>query len=1394
MAARTAASYISSQAEDNIKSRLRKSGETGHNPREYVIDTSSKGSIQAMDNVSKESWADEVIIVECSWQSLDFCVVVVHGSNDHIERRVLWCDLLRYASGCTVFIGDFNAVKGAHERRSSIFPLRASCLEFGSFIDDTHFIESPTEGLRFTCFSSSHFGSLTVGFTVSSSYPYVASSLQIFKHVGAPSHFMDMVSGSWSTPVNTLCPILSVMLKLKNLRACIRVWNKEVFGNVDSSIARLHNQLMDIQKIISETGYTDDLFDVEISIQAELNVTLTRKNSLLQQKSRVTWLQDGDRNTTFFHRIAKFKKRNAPITRLSIDGVDEYDPGIIEQHIVDHFVTLFTDDGNPLADSLEIEAYLKHAVTEEQNRLLVRIPDESEIVAAVFGMDVNSAPGPDGFSGMFFQKCWSIIKNDVILVVHAFFHHSYLPNGCNSNTMILIPNKDTVDTVSDLLPIVLSNFFFNIISKIMASRLNVVAASHVSPNQFGFISGRNIHDCIMLSSEGFNCMHRTNRGLNMACKIDIRKAFDTIRWGFIMQVLRATGYHESFIQWVQIIFASARLSILYNGNLSGYFACSRGVRQGDPLSPILFGIAEDVLSSIFQSCVESCHLAPMGFSRTRNFPTHLFYADDIILFCKATVRNACKIQEILNYYGSISGQHCSTEKSNIFFARRVPTDRRRAIHRVLPFSIGSRPTTYLGVPISVGRTHASFFMPIYDRIVQKFARWKGIQLSIAGRLCLVKSIIQSSMVHSIMVYKWPKSLLHALDRKCRNFVWSGNVDKKPTCVVSWGRACSPKEEGGLGIRSFTLMNQSYLMKLAWKMIKGADWAHQLIRSRYLTKFGYAKPSIANFPVWVGVKHEIDQLMENTYSCISRGDNTYFWRDNWLGYTLVDKLKIPHYMHDYLNFSVQDYFYDGVWHFSASFVNRFPEVVADILLVLMSGEADSLYWKHSVRGDILTALAFSNKCHCFPKVKWGTWIWEPFIPVRRSILCWRVIHGRLPTLDILIRQGFSAPNGCLLCFMGAESISHLMWECTKIRLLWKELLLWFEMDHLWECIDIHAFLVAAWNAPFSSRIRAFWKAGIISLMWKIWDCRNLIIFENASFDGRSVLAFVKGFFKEIDNISLNMGNSNSSWNDYIVSRNLGVNNKVAPPPRMIEVHWWPPVLHWIKVNTDGSALGTPGLIAAGGVFRDNWAVVRGCFHIKGGVGEGNQPADIMANNDRREGWWPFAIEEIRLAVSRDMSTHSHFGFAGLGVWPTGRLFGWLFSSSNCSPQILNSWIVLSCVGLKMGQSRWCGGLMDPVSSSSWWSRLFRSWFGLFVEHSLVVGLRILLAVAVSVAASSGGPDTLLFLIWRILSPLLLVSVMVFKVVLFLATKSHRLKSSVSRVILLDTIGGSIQPVV
>ncbi|XP_057774812.1 uncharacterized protein LOC130993791 [Salvia miltiorrhiza] len=1295
--------------------------------------------------------SDQSVILDCRWNNLDFRIAMVHGSNCHIARRQLWVDLLNHIHGAMIFMGDFNAITGAHERLSTVVPNRSSCKEFRQFIDASHFIESPTSGLFYTWSGRlpHHVESVLDRVLFSEDFaglwdsvnthalPRVSSDhspliLQCKNDVVAHRHhfrffamwtshpsFLEVVRISWQQLGDTNCPIFRVMMKLKRLRGVLKKWNKEVFGNVNTAIQDSSAILLEIQEQIAREGYTDDLFKAEVAAQAEINISLSRKDNLLKQKSRVNWLHDGDRNSSFFHNMIKFRKNKLHIGHLNINGILETDQAVIEQHVVSYFSHLFAEDNDRQVDLVELEATIDHFVTEDQNDELLAIPNDVEIAAAVHDLDASSAPGPDGFSGEFFRTCWAIIQKDITCAVRGFFINSYLPAGCNANNLILIPKKNNITTVEDLRPIIISNFLFKVISKILASRLSKIASVGVSGNQFGFIAGRSIHDCTMMGSEGFNCMKRTSRGSNMACKIDIRKAFDTMNWNFIIQVLRANGFHEKFLNWISIIFKSARISILYNGRTSGYFACSRGVRQGDPLSPILFGLAEDVLSHLITNCVSANQLMPMSFSRATFFPTHLFYADDIIIFCRASARNARKIKEILHYYASLSGQICSNEKSSLFLGPGVSSTMGRSLQRELGFAISKLPVTYLGVPLFIGCPRASHFAHIKDRILQKFDSWQGRQLSMAGRLCLVKSVIQSSIVHSMMTFRWPKSLLHEIDKKCRNFIWTGRIDKRPVCSVSWNRLTSLKEEGGLGIRSFTIMNKSFLMKAAWKLIKGEDWAYNLLRTRYLTRFGYAKPNIAASSVWSGLKSEIAELVNNSYAYVGSGDYTLFWIDNWLGYKLVDKLAVPSFMHCYLTQSVADYFFDGVWHFTADFIESFPDIVYDILILPVGNDTDTRFWKHSLRGEVSAALAFAAHSHRFPSVSWGKWLWAPFIPVRRSLVCWRIIHRRLPTLDCLIRNGLTAPNWCSLCQRDSETIDHIFWSCDAVRSAWGEFLSWFGQESLLECHDIHTLLIAAMKVDFSSQIHNFWKAGLICMLWIIWQGRNNAIFENIVFNHRHVLRMIKVSFQEMDANFPRLGTISNSWSDFLIVRNIGVQSRFAAPPEVINVNWWPPAHPWIKVNTDGSALGAPGAISAGGVFRDNWCHVRGCFHTKGGIGfafeaellavitaisiaharnwfslwieadstyvvgllqsrscdvpwrfmsswkktlvllndfqirvshiyrEGNAAADVMANYEREEGWWPFAVDAVRgpveSLVMEEGSCRSAFGF-------------------------------------------------------------------------------------------------------------------------------------------------------
>lgn len=189
---------------------------------------------------------------------------------------------------------------------------------------------------------------------------------------------------------------------------------------------------------------------------------------------------------------------------------------------------------------------------------------------AIFYLSLTSAPGPDGFSGVFFQASWSSISHDIYNVVGFFFSTALIPAGLNSSILKLIPKFVGASKVEDYRPIVLGNFLFKIFTKILANRLGLLLSRTLLPAQYGFISGKKIQHCVAACSESFQCINKGSE--SMALKIDIKKAFDAMRWEFLLHVLECMGFEQHFRKLISSILHSARLSISINGKLEGNFS------------------------------------------------------------------------------------------------------------------------------------------------------------------------------------------------------------------------------------------------------------------------------------------------------------------------------------------------------------------------------------------------------------------------------------------------------------------------------------------------------------------------------------------------------------------------------------------------------------------------------------------------------------------------------------------------------------------------------------------------------------------------------------------------------------------------------------------------------
>jgi hypothetical protein len=200
-----------------------------------------------------------------------------------------------------------------------------------------------------------------------------------------------------------------------------------------------------------------------------------------------------------------------------------------------------------------------------------------------------------------------------------------------------------------------------------------------------------------------------------------------------------------------------------NGNAVGYFPCTRGVRQGDPLSPLLFCLAEEVLSRALEIERVANSLQPMSYCRGVSLPTHILYAGDVFICCVGSKKNISCLLRIFKEYSDTFGQLVNFDKSKLYTGA-MTTTRQNMLAQLSGFAVGTLPFQYLGCPIFQGKPKRIHFQSIVDRIKVKLATWKGVSLSIMGRVQLVKSIVHGMLVYSFHIYRWPIRLLKMLDR------------------------------------------------------------------------------------------------------------------------------------------------------------------------------------------------------------------------------------------------------------------------------------------------------------------------------------------------------------------------------------------------------------------------------------------------------------------------------------------------------------------------------------------------------------------------------------------------------------------------------------------------------
>lgn len=342
-----------------------------------------------------------------------------------------------------------------------------------------------------------------------------------------------------------------------------------------------------------------------------------------------------------------------------------------------------------------------------------------EIRAALFGMNVQSSPGPDGFGPSFYRTFWSVVETDVLELFSSFYNGELDLDGLNRAFLVLLPKKEGARTADAYRPISLKNCPMKLFTRSLTNRLQTQIPNLVTADQTGFLKGQCISENSVYAAELLSCCHK-RKVPTVVLKLDFRKAFDSVNWSSLDAILAARGFDHSWRGWVSSILSTGKTSILLNGVPGNWITCHNGLWQGDPLSPYLFIIVANVLQRMVRRASD---LGLLVHPLDPSLPCPVLqYADDTLILLKGDLAAIQHLKSILDAFSAATGLHINFDKST-FVPMFLEDEEMAALASHLGCAISTFPQAYLGLPLSPPKLCISDFLPLVNNFDRYLSGW-----------------------------------------------------------------------------------------------------------------------------------------------------------------------------------------------------------------------------------------------------------------------------------------------------------------------------------------------------------------------------------------------------------------------------------------------------------------------------------------------------------------------------------------------------------------------------------------------------------------------------------------------------------------------------------------------
>ncbi|KAL9426467.1 hypothetical protein AB3S75_033282 [Citrus x aurantiifolia] len=883
----------------------------------------------------------------------------------------------------------------------------------------------------------------------------------------------EIVEEEWSTQGrwNIENPVSVFQKVAKKSMARLILWSKEEFRGRQKKLENLTKQLRSLKLDRVQYVNGNKIKEVERQIQN----LLADEEIFWKQRSRADWLKGGDKNTKFFHHKASSRKKKNRIWGIEnaagswIENAEE-----VEHEFSKYFTHLFTTSKPNQAQIAAALLGISRRVSNEMNDFLEMPFTPEEVVEALTQMCPTKAPGPDGLPAVFYQKHWQTVKQGVLSTCLHILNKQGDVAPLNHTYIALIPKKGKPRKVTDFRPISLCNVIYRIVAKAIANRLKHVLPKIISPMQSAFIPNRLITDNITV---GYECLHKIRHckgrknGL-VALKLDVSKAYDRLEWEFLEQTMKSLGVIRP----------------------------QRGLRQGCPLCPYLFIIGAEAFSSLLQQAEHQRLIHGLSFGKELKI-SHLLFADDSLVFTRASVTDCQNLKRIFDCYSAASGQLFNLDKSSMFLSGNIQAGQAATIKDIFQFNIVSRHEKYLGLPSMIGRKRSSFFTVIKLKIHNQVSNWQHKFFSVGGKEVLIKAAAQAIPAYAMSVFKIPMGICDDIQRIIAKFWWGSGTDKKGIHWSSWSKLSMAKCRGGMGFREFSSFNQALVAKQGWRILQFPDsLMARTLQARYFQHKDFMKASLGSNPsfIWRNILWGRQVISKGYRWRIGNGQSILLHKENWLPRPLTFKpISKPSLPDDALVaelINAEHGWNEGLIH--RHFATIDAEAIVKIPLPRRPRE-DEVIWHFNRKGQYSVKsgyqIALNLKFPARPTssaAKQNQWnsIWLLTLPEKIRIFAWRAAKNLLPSAENLWKRKVIQEPVCQMCNNKLETVFHALVGCKVVQKIWK--ITRFE-DDLKDCVDqdILSLLIGLKLRRSNDDIEM-----LVSILWMIWNARNKWIFK------------------------------------------------------------------------------------------------------------------------------------------------------------------------------------------------------------------------------------------------------------------------------------------------------------